>query len=98
MFPESVPLANMVHFDFPARGELPAVKLHWYDGGIMPPRPQELDDERELKREDGILFVGDKGKMLVEGWRGEKPRLMPETREKEYQRSPNSTPEAVRHH
>jgi len=48
-FPESVPLANVVHFEFPARGELPAVKLHWYDGGIMPPRPEELDDDREFE-------------------------------------------------
>ena len=39
--------------------------LHWYDGGLMPARPPELEDGRELKREDGILFVGDKGKMLV---------------------------------
>ncbi len=98
VFRESVPLANVVHFEFPARGELPAVKLHWYDGGIMPPRPQELDDERELNREDGVIFVGDKGKMLVEGWGGEKPRLIPESRNKEYQRPPKSLPRSVGHH
>src|SRR5436190_8704740 len=52
VFPETVPSANVVHYDFPARGELPAVKLHWYDGGVMPPRPDELEDGRELNRED----------------------------------------------
>ena len=98
VFPESVPLANVVHFEFPARGELPAVKLHWYDGGIMPPRPEELDDDRELKREDGIIFVGDKGKMLVEGWGGEKPRLIPESRNKDYERPPKTLPRSVGHH
>ena len=98
VFPESVPLANVVHFEFPARGGLPAVKLHWYDGGIMPPRPQELDDERELKREDGAIFVGDKGKMLVEGWGGEKPRLIPESRNKEYRRPRKTLPRSVGHH
>ena len=98
VFPESVPLANVVHFEFPAHGEMPAVKLHWYDGGIMPPRPEELDDDRELKREDGILFVGDKGKMLVEGWGGEKPRLIPESRNKDYQRPPKTLPRSVGHH
>ncbi len=98
VFPETVPLANVVHFEFPARGELPAVKLHWYDGGIMPPRPEELDEDRELNREDGVLFVGDSGKMLVEGWGGEKPRLIPESRNKDYQRPPKTLPRSVGHH
>ncbi|MFO1513516.1 MAG: Gfo/Idh/MocA family oxidoreductase [Verrucomicrobiota bacterium] len=98
VYPESVPQANVVHYEFPARGELPAVTLHWYDGGITPPRPPELDDERELNREDGIIFVGDKGKMLVEGWGGEKPRLIPQKRDKEYQRPPKTLPRSVGHH
>jgi len=98
VFPETVPLANVVHYEFGARGDMPPVKLHWYDGGITPPRPPELDDERELNREDGIIFVGDKGKMLVEGWGGEKPRLIPEARDKEYQRPPKTLPRSVGHH
>ncbi len=98
VFPESIPLANIVHYEFPARGEMPPVKLHWYDGGMLPPRPDELEDDRELNHEDGILFVGDKGKMLVEGWGGEKPRLIPETRNKEYQRPPKTLPRSVGHH
>ena len=72
VFPETVPVANVVHYQFPARGNQPAVTLHWYDGGIMPPRPEELEEGRELNREDGIIFVGDKGKILVRGW-GNKP-------------------------
>jgi predicted dehydrogenase len=95
---ESVPLANVVHFEFPARGNMPPVKLHWYDGGIMPPRPEELEDNRELKREDGVILVGEKGKMLIEGWGGEKPRLIPESRNKEYQRPPKTLPRSVGHH
>jgi predicted dehydrogenase len=98
VFPETVPLANVVHYEFPERGDLPPVKLHWYDGGMMPPRPEELADDRELNREDGIIFVGDKGKMLVEGWGGEKPRLIPESRNKEYQRPPKTLPRSIGHH
>ena len=64
--------------NFPARGDLPPVKLHWYDGGLLPERPAELEENRELDPEDGIIFVGDKGKMLVTGWGGEHPRLLPE--------------------
>ncbi|MBI3849998.1 MAG: Gfo/Idh/MocA family oxidoreductase [Verrucomicrobia bacterium] len=98
IFPDSVPVANVVHYEFAARGELPPVKLHWYDGGIMPPRPVELEDGRELNREDGIIFVGDKGKMLVTGWGGENPRLIPESRNRDYQRPPKTLPRSVGHH
>ena len=74
------------------------MKLHWYEGGILPPRPEELEDDRPLDPEDGILFVGDKGKMLVEGWGGERPRLIPETRNKEYRRPPKTLPRSLGHH
>ncbi len=98
VYPESVPLACTVHYQFPARGNQPSVMLHWYDGGLLPSRPDELEPDRPLKREDGILFVGDKGKMLVEGWGGEHPRLIPERRNKEYQRPPKTLPRSIGHH
>ncbi|MCX6902066.1 MAG: Gfo/Idh/MocA family oxidoreductase [Verrucomicrobia bacterium] len=98
VFKETVPLASVVHYQFPARGALPPLKLHWYDGGLLPPRPDELEDDRDLDAEDGILLVGDQGKMLVEGWGGEKPRLIPETRNKEYRRPPKRLPRSIGHH
>ena len=75
-----------------------AGQLHWYDGGLLPPRPAELEAGRELNREDGILFVGDKGKMLVEGWGGESPRLIPESKMQAYQRPPKTLPRSIGHH
>ncbi len=99
VFKETVPLAAMVHYQFPARGNLPPVKLHWYDGGMLPARPDELEeDERNLDPEDGIIFVGDKGKMLVTGWGGNKPRLIPESRNQEYKRPAPTLPRSVGHH
>jgi len=99
VFEETLPSACVVHYEFPARGPgLPALTLHWYDGGILPPRPGELEDGRELNREDGILFVGDKGKMLVEGWGGASPRLIPEIRMKEYVLPAKSLPRSVGHY
>jgi hypothetical protein len=95
---ETLPLACCVHYEFPARGDLPPVILHWYDGGLVPARPQELDDGRELNREDGLLFVGDKGKMLVEGWGGSSPRLIPEKRMQEYTRPAKTLPRSIGHH
>lgn len=98
VFPETLPLACCVHYEFPARAGMPPVKLHWYDGGLLPPRPEELEDGRELNHEDGILLVGDKGKMLVEGWGGHSPRLIPEKRMQEYRRPPKTLPRSIGHH
>ncbi len=98
VFPETVPVAAMVHYEFPARGDMPPVKLHWYDGGLLPERPAELEPNRELDPEDGILFVGDKGKMLVTGWGGEHPRLLPESLDKTYRRPPKTLPRSSGHY
>lgn len=98
VYPDSVPLASLIHYEFPARGEMPPVKLHWYDGGLLPERPDELADGIALNPEDGVLFVGDKGKLLVEGWGGESPRLIPGKQMLEYQRPPRTLPRSVGHH
>lgn len=98
VFPESLPAASLVHYAFPGRGNMPPVKVHWYDGGLVPARPDELEDDFDLDREDGILFIGDKGKMLVEGWGGEKPRLIPATRDKAYPRPPKTMPRSKGHY
>ena len=98
VFEETVPLAAMVHYQFPARGEMPPVTLHWYDGGMLPNRPAELEENRDLDPEDGIIFVGDKGKMLVTGWGGEHPRLLPEQRDKDYKRPAKTLPRSIGHH
>jgi predicted dehydrogenase len=75
----SYPSATMTIYEFPARAEgpqkLPPVKLTWYDGGLMPPKPAELGDE-ELDKGGGALLVGSKGKLLHETY-GSNPRLLP---------------------
>ena len=98
VYEESLPLASIVHYEFPARDGMPAVTLHWYDGGLLPARPEELENGRELNREDGLLFVGDKGKMLVEGWGGHSPRLIPENRMTEYKRPAKTMARSIGHY
>lgn len=61
---ETFPLASMVTYEFPALGERPPVKLVWYDGGLRPPRPAELEEGRVMDT-TGQLFVGDKGKIMT---------------------------------
>jgi len=98
VYKETLPLASTVHYQFGDRGDMPPVKLHWYDGGMLPPRPDELEDNRELSREDGLIFVGDKGTMYVEGWGGNSPRLIPEAKMKAYKRPPKTLPRSIGHH
>ena len=94
---DSFPPACVVHYTFPARGDkLPALKLHWYDGGIMPERPEELEPDRRLP-ESGTLFVGDKGKIMCETY-SESPRLIPERRMQAYKRPNKRIPRIVGSH
>jgi len=77
----SFPMACSVRFKYPAKGSRPAIDLCWYDGGMRPPVPAELfEDNKELPAE-GMMFVGDKGKILA-GFNVDNPHLIPEKRMK----------------
>ncbi len=84
-FQESYPKASLVHLDFPANGGRGPVRLSWYDGGLMPPRPAGIRPEDEKlfeKNEEGIMYVGDKG-FIVAHFNGDQPHVYPES--KKYQ-------------
>jgi hypothetical protein len=98
LYPESIPVASLVHFHFPAGDGRPALVLHWYDGGLTPQRPDEMDDDMPLSREDGAILVGDRGKILLTGWGGEEPHLLPRARDKKYKRPAPTLPRSVGHH
>jgi hypothetical protein len=83
--PDTHPVASIVTYRFPQRGNLPPVKLTWYEG-VRPARPIELEDGRRMGHtEGGVIFKGRKGK-LVAGVYGEDPRLIPEDRMKAYKK------------
>lgn len=89
---DSYPVAEVITYEFPSRGKMPPVKLTWHDGGIMPPRPKELEAGRMMGDEGGgCLFVGKKG-MLMCGTYGENPRLVPEKLMKDYKRPEKTIP------
>src|SRR5687768_14041059 len=71
----SFPHATTTYYEFPARGNMPPVKLTWYDGGLLPPKPEELGDER-MNPGGGLMYVGSKGR-LVQDTYGAEPRLFP---------------------
>lgn len=89
---ETGPIASIVHYEFPTRGNMPPVKMTWYDGGLTPPRPAELEDGRRMGDEDGgVLLVGDKGTIMC-GTYGKNPRIIPESAMKAYKRPPKTIP------
>jgi hypothetical protein len=77
----SFPLAGVVRFTYPAHGQRGPIDLIWYDGGIHPPTPPELDEDGQDLAREGMMFVGDKGKILG-GFYGDSPRLIPASRMK----------------
>ncbi len=85
----SFPLAGVVRFRYPARGARGPVDLVWYDGGIHPPTPPEVEEDGEELPAEGMMFVGDKGKILA-GFQLEDPRLIPQSRMKGIQAPPKS--------
>ena len=87
---ETYPVASRVTYQFGARGDMPPVKMHWYDGGMRPPRPDELEDNQQFGT-NGTLFVGDKGKML--GY-----TIIPESRRKEFGKAPKVLERSPGHH
>ncbi len=88
-YAETFPQASIIHLTFPARGEMPPVKLTWYDGGLKPPRPEELDEGKGLDAE-GLMFIGDRGTILG-GFTGGRPRLIPEARMKSFEPPPKTS-------
>jgi predicted dehydrogenase len=87
---EEYPRSTIARFKFPAREDMPEVKLTWWDGGMMPERPKALEEGRRMGDDDGgVLFLGDKGSMMC-GCYGHSPRLIPESKMREYKQPAKS--------
>jgi predicted dehydrogenase len=68
-----MPLCELVTYEFPARGNMPAVKVTWCDGGLRPPRPEGLEAGRAMK---DATYYGEKG-IITHGSHGAIPELIP---------------------
>jgi len=96
---ESYPRASIVRYEFGAKGNMPGVTLTWYDGGLMPPRPAELEEGRQMGNNlGGIIFIGDKGKIMGGSHGGTSARIIPESKMKEYNRPPKTIARSPGHH
>lgn len=93
--------ASIYHYLFPARGELAPLRVTWYDGGLKPRCPDDVDPRDPRQRlgspGEGVLFIGDKGYITSDG-RGSVPRLLPLKRHEEYKRPAATLPRSKGHH
>ena len=78
---DSCPNAQIVKFTYPQRENLPKlalpeVTITWYDGGLVPLRPEGLPEGVNLNIDGGAaIFYGEKG-VIVSGCYGNKPYLI----------------------
>jgi hypothetical protein len=87
---ENYPRSTTVRYRFPASGDPPPVKLTWWDGGMMPPRPEGLEPDEELGDSDGgVVFLGDKG-VLICGCYGLRPRVFPAEKMRDLPQKPQT--------
>ncbi|PYM11552.1 MAG: hypothetical protein DME18_13700 [Verrucomicrobia bacterium] len=92
---ETAPSWSRVHYQFPARGALPPVKLTWHDGGKLPPRELlDLDADEKFPK-NGSLFVGRKGRLLLMQGKSE---LLPENQWRDFQPPPKMIPRSAGHY
>ncbi len=75
----SFPTASTMRFRF----KQPELEVFWYDGGIKPPTPEELEMDNEEMPSSGMMFVGDSGKIIGD-FLGRRPRIIPARRMSEF--------------
>jgi predicted dehydrogenase len=80
---QCAPLKSKVVFTFGARGSMPPVKVTWYDGGLKPDHPEDLEPQRKLA-DNGILIVGSKATLMDTSSYCNSPRLIPESKMKAF--------------
>jgi predicted dehydrogenase len=81
-YPQSGPVSSSSHLKFKGKSGQD-VTLSWMDGGIQPPRPEELGPNEIMggkgDQGNGVIFEGTKGKMMC-GVYAEDPQLLPTSR------------------
>ena len=94
---DTFPTGSIIRYDFPARGQRPAVKLVWYDGDQAPPRPDEMDPKQKFP-DTGAVVIGDKGKIVYGSHGAAGLRIIPDAKMQEYKQPAEKIPRSPGHH
>ncbi len=92
---ETFPAWSILRLEFPARGPLPPVTMHWYDGGKRP--SADLIGASEVAK-NGAILVGEQGTMYSIEWTGADWHLLPEDKFRDYRPPEPSLPRSPGHH
>jgi len=90
--PEIAPASMSATYEYGARGDMPAVKLTWYQGEL---KPKIWTDGGIPKQGDGVLFIGEKGMLLADYF---KYVLLPEERFADVKLPDKTLPRPTSHH
>ena len=94
--PELAPYGEIGYFDFGPTKWSDGLKITWYSGGLLPPRPEMLPADVELGSR-GVMFVGSDGVMVCGGAGGE-PVVYPQSRRDAIQQPAATIPRSKGHH
>jgi len=92
LHPERTSPGLIVRYEFPARGDLPPVKMTWYDGGK---RPGFLAERKIPPWGAAVLFIGQKGMLIADYG---KHKLLPEDQYAGFPRPDPTIPDSIGHH
>jgi len=96
---ETAPMGCTVTYEFPARGNLPPVRLYWYERRL-PPRALFMDGLREGQNPSasGMLLVGSRGTIYSDSDYGGSRRMLPTADFANYQPPTPTLPRATGQH
>jgi hypothetical protein len=92
---ETFPAWSILRIEFPVRGDLPPVTLHWYDGGKKP--SSDLIGGHQLDG-NGAILVGERGTLYSVGWTGGDWHLLPEDKFRDWKPPAATVPRSAGHH
>ena len=87
---QTAPVASIVKYQFPARADMGPVDVYWYDGEMIPKRPEGVPFDQELGQGiKGTFVVGEEGIITI-GEYGQDARLLPDERMADYNKPPQT--------
>ena len=93
---ETFPNSSTIRFDFPARGQLPALTFFWYDGGDLP--PAEVSKPFGELKTSGAILVGDEGSFYTPDDYGQQYIMAPQEKFAEYKPPTATLPRSPGHY
>ncbi len=87
---ETAPIGLKVTYEFPERNNMPACKMTWYDGNMVPPTIMEQKVPRA-----GVMFGGSKGQLFADYTSF---RLFPADKFADAKLPEKSIPKSIGHH